>query len=144
MDKSYIECRRFTDFRNNVERVEYEWYGKNPTIRISHDTGLFPGKSIGDIFSIGPYKLSIIEFDYNIGVATCIRVDYPFWWWFVFAHHAGRTFDLFYRRLILTAAVWKLADYNPGIIPGWQDLHFVKWLARTIKRYVDVMEKQHG
>jgi hypothetical protein len=131
MDKtSDIVCRRFVNQYGNIERIEYSWKGKSQKIYLSFREGLFAGKGIGDVFSIGPYRLRIIEFDYSTSQALCVRVDLLFGWWFVFAHRAGRMLDLFYRRLIITASVWGLADYDRCTIPSWRNLHIVKWLIK--------------
>jgi hypothetical protein len=49
-------------------------------------------------------------------------------------HQATFLPDLVYRRLILTAAVWKLASPLPGIQPSYHDLHLYKKIRKWLRR----------
>lgn len=120
-----------------VESETFEWVG-GPKAKVDLSViGEVMGSynfGEGDSFEIGPYRLRIIEFRYESRMADCVRMDYPFWWWFVFSHHAFRWLRIAKARLIITLAVWGLADYHPATIPSFSYIHAVRWLAGLFHR----------
>ena len=120
-----IEIAEFRDFRGGIERREYKWIGPPETLvswRLLDEWEITTGNPWAEIINIGPYRLKLIENSYTGYYNRYIRMDYPFWRVHVFWHRANRLIDLFYRRLIITLAVWKLAHYNPAVIPSWRDI----------------------
>jgi len=133
-----IRVTRFSDIHGNPERLEYAWVG-GPECRIdcrfareaSHEVKL--DEQTKEI-RIGPFRLKVIELDIPRCEYVCVRKDYPFWQ-FIFAwHRSNRLIDLVYRRSILTLAVWRLASYNPAVIPHWRDIHVLRKIAEWLKR----------
>lgn len=142
------------DLKGNPEQVTCEWQGPKDGILaisgafINEKNGmkiLPPSKKlteryeairkisqpdIGDIVEVGPYRLKVFERDdlFFVGTYTyyLTRLDSPIANLRVTAYRLTRWLDLIYRRLIITAAVWKLADYHGGQIPSWRDLHIAK------------------
>lgn len=123
------------DFRGNIEQIICEWDGpKDGIVGVSgiclDEVGWrstspnFP--PMGEVIEIGPYKLKAFERDVPRDVTYFIRQDSIVGRLRATIYHITRSFDLIYRRLIITASVWKLADYEPGKIPAWQDLHIVQ------------------
>lgn len=78
--------------------------------------------------TIGPYRLRKLEYDPLVGMGgwVCVRDGWrwlPYANWYRLTHLGERT----YRRLILTAAVWGLAEFHEYNVPSWRDLHIVRW-----------------
>jgi hypothetical protein len=131
------------DFKGDIEQAIFEWDGpKDGIIRISGEflshfcgfMGSRPKDMINETLSFGPYKLKCYETD-EMPLHTdylFFRTDSSMAYIKVFLYHSSRWFDLAYRRLIITAAVWRLAEYYPHQIPSWQDLYIVHWVKRSI------------
>lgn len=140
------------DLKGNPEQVTCEWQGpKDGILAISgafinekNGMKILPpsGKiteryrairkisqpDIGDIVEAGPYRLKVFEYDALFFVDTyyLTRLDSPIANLRVTAYRLTRWLELIYRRLIITAAVWKLAGYHGAQIPSWRDLHIAK------------------
>jgi hypothetical protein len=115
----------------NVERVTYTWpegcYRAH--IRAVDLSCSWFELRPGDRLTIGPYQVRVIELDFLCRSVVVVR-DGSLWWTWLLASQAGRRADLAYRRLITTAAVWGLADYDAGRVPNWRDLHVARWLLK--------------
>lgn len=127
------------DLRGNTERYTYKWDGpKNGIVAMSAmflrqlDPSLSTKDAleVGDIVRVGPYKLKVfswsdLEWNYYFvrqdSFTGNIRAT---------AYRLTRWLDLIYRRLIITAAVWNLAMYDPSQIPSWKDLYITRRLRR--------------
>ncbi len=77
----------------------------------------------GTILTLGGLRLRVVRNDYPCGY---IIVERDGWRAALRAYGeiARRPADRVYRRLIVTAAVWGLARYNPGMVPTWRDLRW--------------------
>jgi len=132
------------DIRGNLERIDYE-FENGPYLRIT-------GRLMEDIYSdallrfnhplkeytqimVGPYKFRVLEYRALDDIYLTIQDKWPLWWLAVAWHRINKLPDLFYRRLICTMAVWRLADYNEANVPYIGDVHLVqkvkKWLTHT-------------
>lgn len=138
MKHAYLVFHQKTDYRGNVEQIRAEWNGPNDGVTtisgelISEITDK-PVK-VGDIVLVYQYKLKcfeIVNFPYY--EYRFIRADSILGNIRIIVYKSTRWLDLIYRRLIITASVWKLADYDPTAYPYWGDLHIVKWV-RGLKR----------
>jgi len=135
-----IVFHKFCGCRGNTERIEYEWQG-GAEIWIARD--LLDSGEFGRDWAktgklqIGPYRLRLIEQDRLRNDALFIREDYPFWRLVVAWHKYNRVPDLFYRRLIITLAVWRLARYREATIPTWRDVYILDRLAQSIRGLVN-------
>lgn len=128
-----------TNNRFGLESCTYEWVG-GPFVSLSIGLLIELTKfqrdlpEEGDEFGVGPYRLKIVSLSAPWDIADCVRMDYPFWWWFVFSHHAFRWLRIAKARFVITLAVWGLADYHPSRIPSFSDIHAVRWLAGLFHR----------
>ncbi len=112
-------------------RIEYALENDQKPIRVSYDllafdTEMTPAElhaiAEGDVLRVGPYRVKVFEcrvmwtYDYRgelYGWGSSAR----YW-----LYRATRWMDGVYRRIILTAYVWGLADCEAGYIPSWRDL----------------------
>ena len=141
---------KYNPLAGQVEQVEYKWQG-GPKMQMSRE--LFyamhknkersqlesgPGWPInleGTRFRLGPYRLHVFEDQPPyFGDVNCIRLDYRFWRLHAYLPRILRHLDLIYRRLIITAVVWGMADYNPAVVPYYKDLYLYQWVVRLGKR----------
>lgn len=128
------------DFKGNLEQLTCEWEGPKDGVLAIHKefmpeiNSVFIKKlnlpRVGDAIRIGPFNLKVFEFDGFRDVYRLVRTDSFLGNIKVIAYRLTRWLDLAYRRLIITAAVWKLAEYRPERYPSWQDLYIVQWLKR--------------
>lgn len=51
-----------------------------------------------------------------------------------------RTLDLVYRRLVITAAVWRLAHFHEGALPIWRDVYVLERVAKFWQKWVMLEE----
>ncbi len=113
--------------------ITYEWLGGD-WLHVSSDFIEYSQAALrGNRLFLGPYHLHVIERDLAIDAYLCVR------------HHwrglirerlytATRGLDRFYRRLILTAAVWGLAHYPSAVggweyMPHWRNVHVLRHAA---------------
>lgn len=82
----------------------------------------------GNMIKAGPYILDIVDMYYGPSSVLVIRRNGFRTRIFPIQYKLKKLWLQIYHRLILTAWVWELADHEPGMIPGWQDLKFIKWL----------------
>lgn len=115
--------RHWNEVFDCVEHLTYEWEG-GPILQIDYmvlDVIGLDVYRVGDRFTIGPYRLRVIENQpwYRRMIVTA---DNPqSWFWIAYAK-LWRVCDLIYRRSILTLAVWGLASTPRGVIPSWHDI----------------------
>lgn len=164
---AYLLFTRISDLKGNPEQITVEWEGpKGGTLAISEAfineanlikvlpsssklTGCYKAISklsrpdIGDIFQVGPYKLKIFEYEPCREIYYLTRLDSPIGSLRATAYRLTRWLGLIYRRLIITAAVWKLADYHEAQIPSWQDLHIAKHTIGFSKAYLRFVKLYH-
>lgn len=129
-------------FKGNLEQVTCEWEGPKDGVLAIHKEFIPEINSVfikdkelslpwvGDVIRIGPFNLKVFEFDGFRGVYRLVRTDSLLGNIKVIAYRLTRWLDLAYRRLIITAAVWKLAEYRPERYPSWEDLYIVQRFRR--------------
>ena len=130
MEAANLEVTVQTSPLGKREAVNYRWVGKSPYLRID-------GRLLQDMgytenaprVQFGPYKLMFVEYEYFSGVSVYVRSD-KLGALRVVLYKSTRLLDLAYRRLIITLAVWGLAEFSPAKIPSWQDIKFLKWLQK--------------
>jgi hypothetical protein len=128
-----------------LESVEYDWLPYE-WARPAADRaiGLIPARlywrlfkhapNVGDVFSLGHLNLRVVDIspdDFCRDTATVMR-DGPEAALTAWLLPALRFTDLVYRRLIITAAIWRLATCDRAVIPSWRDLHAARWLLRKL------------
>lgn len=131
IDTAFIETTVQRNPLGKIEQYSHRWIGKSPYAYIGLD---LLGEIVGiggdtSEVQIGPYKLLKIEHDMSRDAVLYVRQD-KFGALRVALYKSTRLLDLFYRRLIITLAVWKLADFNPACVPSWQDIKILKGLAK--------------
>ncbi|HUW11212.1 MAG TPA: hypothetical protein VM537_15890 [Anaerolineae bacterium] len=123
------------DYQGGIERISYEWEGGDVTTVDPYIVGEYRGfEQIDDNrFRIGPYRLRKVEDEYSWISWTYLRergllTDFRVQW-----HKVGWRLELFYRRCILTLAVWRLAEYRANAYPYWRDVHALRWVAEKAR-----------
>jgi hypothetical protein len=131
-DIAYIKITVQTNSLGVREAVNYEWGGKSPYTYISPPVFITPEikKINGDKeIQIGPYRLLKVKDAYHLDCALYVRKD-KLGALRVALYKSNRLFDMIYRRLIITLAVWKLADFSEARVPTWQDIYLLKGFAK--------------
>jgi hypothetical protein len=125
-----ISC--FYDYRGEPERREYDWQGGRVVCIsrqvLGHVSGYKPGMKV---FSVGPFRLRVIDEDYRR--VYCVR-EGPAGWALALWIATYKALDKVYRRLVITVAVWGLAQWNDATVPTWRDVHVLRRLAGWLKR----------
>lgn len=113
-----------------LERREFLWenfWGEEESIAIITSLSIFKLYStvveVGQVIHLGRLRLRVIKrepFNYYV-MRDGWRAWVYYWlvrgtWWVESA----------YRRAILTAVVWGLAEYEAGRLPSWRDLRLRK------------------
>lgn len=123
----------------NVERINYDWTGGEVAFLsfsdVCHLTAMGSMQKDGDVVTVGSLRLRIVDaaddsFPLGIyvmqdGLRALIKSRF---------YPLVRIIDLIYRRLVITAAVWNLADFNAAVIPTWKDIYLLKKIANRIKK----------
>jgi hypothetical protein len=125
-----IICQEYYDFRGGIEHREYRWEGGElAQLKLWWLTNRVYRP--GEVFTLGSLRLRVVD-DMLVGPSLVVardgwhaRLRYA-------VHHSTKWIDKIYRHLIVTAAVWGLADYNDALLPSWRDVHFLKRFARGI------------
>ena len=108
-----------------LEDGEVRWEG--PPVALVHAELLYAvaglGEfSAGDFVDLGPYLVRLNHYDAWNNTWEVYRVD-THGWLIVKWRGLGRFGRMVWRRLILTLAVWKLANWPaPGCYPSWDDV----------------------
>lgn len=85
-------------------------------------------------FTIGPYRVIVLDVEPAYGYVDVIRQDDPFWLLVYWAHRSSRALRIIEGRIILTLAVWNLAEHHSFTVPAWSDVYLVKWLTKLIRK----------
>jgi hypothetical protein len=85
--------------------------------------------ALGQEFNLGRIKARVIEYCAMSQTFTCIR-SRPGWQLPMVATKFGSFFGEIGARLVLTAAVWGLAEVDQATVPSWRDFKIVQWLRR--------------
>jgi hypothetical protein len=120
----------------------YHWEG-GPAIRrgerVLLDLGNKKSIKAGDRVAIGPYRFVIVEFDIDYLLFAAVRIDSwegPLW---LLAYHMGQLWAGFSVRMILTLAIWGLAE-GRMIAPNgcwtvtWDQVYVVRGATRLARR----------
>lgn len=131
METAYIETSVRRSPLGKIEAENHKWVGKSPYVHISLDLVRYGeiSKIDGDKeIQVGPYRLLLVDKyigDYHLYVRKdrfgALRVA---------LYKSTRLLDLIYRRLIITLAVWGLAEYHEMTVPTWRDIKLTKWLTK--------------
>ena len=120
------------DIRGGIERIDYK-FEDGPYVAISGcfypEMAACPPK-IGDKLELGPYKFRVLEIDILSDTVMAVQEKWPLWWIAVAWHRVNKLIDIFYRRMIVTLAVWRLADYHEATVPYIGDIHIVQRIKR--------------
>ena len=132
MKTAYLRVTVQTNSLGMREAENYEWEGESPYVFVSLDERWMDNvQKIDDDkeIQIGPYRLlKVSDGHFRPDFVLYVRKD-KFGALRVAFYKSTRLLDLIYRRLIITLAVWKLADYSPATVPSWRDIHlFKRWL----------------
>lgn len=120
---------------NIVDRVDYEWIGGRYAYIDMEFIEDHPSLiKVGEVIKIGPFRTKTIWVDYVAFRITVLRVTSALDYFRYVFHRSSRIFDLSYRRLIVTAAVWNLGYFNNAVVPSWRDLYIVHWFNRTFHK----------
>ena len=118
-----------------VERYTYQWEGGDRVIvsdavlaRLDRSWRL----EHGQVITVGPWRLRVIDRWPQIRGWYCIYETRWGWLWQA-AYWGIRWGELVYRRMVLTLAVWGLADYRANYPPSWRDVGALRWLADRLR-----------
>jgi hypothetical protein len=130
MNTAYIETARRTSPLGKIEQETYKWVGKSPYVRISRMllreiTNDYCPKAL----QLGPYRLLMVDAEPWLDFVLYVRSD-KFGALRVALYRSTRLLDLIYRRLIITLAVWGLAEFTPAAIPSWRDIKLIRRLLK--------------
>jgi len=116
--------------------LEYEWVG-GPIVAISY--ALLEQESDiirrnGNFIDVGPFHLRVVGDDIKnpydrplFAQAVCVREGPHAWALAAYVRLYNLSTDI-WHRIIVTLAVWGLADYHEATIPCLGDIHVVQWL----------------
>ena len=127
-DCGNIIVYRQGDIKGGVERETYEIEG-GPYVAVSRIFNDCPTKP-GEGFMVGPYKFRVVEYEFMSDNIIAIQEKWPLWWIAVAWHRSNKLLDIFYRRMIVTLAVWRLADYHEATVPYIGDIHIVQRIRK--------------
>jgi hypothetical protein len=114
------------------ESLTAEWEGKSPYTYVSFflvDRGEAMRIKGDEEIQIGPYRLLKVDTDWSMGAWLYVRKD-RLGALRIALYKSTRLLDLIYRRLIITLAVWRLADYHQHTIPTWRDIKGLKGFVK--------------
>jgi hypothetical protein len=130
METAYIKGTVQTNALGKRESITYEWEGKSPYVRASHG---FLYDLVSDYcpetLQLGPYRLLKVEDEPWLDTVLYVRSD-RFGALRVALYKSTRLLDLIYRRLIITLAVWRLADFHEATVPTWKDIRALKRFSK--------------
>lgn len=86
---------------------------------------------LGTVIGIGGYRFRVFDPDWLVDAYIGVQ-ESDAAWLLSLVYPVLSFAEKIYRRLIVTAAVWGLADYYQGRIPVWQDLHIAQWWAKRV------------
>lgn len=133
IETGMIEMTDHYDIRGNIERIDYRWTGGSSAYVSWELLELgYKERYVGDEVELGPFKLKIIDEDIIRRAFLVTRMDNPFWRLIYLWHCYNKSFDLAYHRFITTLAVWRLAEYNPAVIPSWRDIYFIQKIRNKL------------
>lgn len=130
MNYGYVEVTVKNNILGSIESRTFKWVGG---VQASLSFNAFREdyiKRSGNFVFIGPYRCMIV--DQSFSGFELIRVDNGFTWLLVFLHIISKYLRIVYSRLIITCAVWGLAEFHEGQIPSYLDLYVVKWFKKVL------------
>lgn len=113
---------------HSIEARRYEWHGGD-LARVSYSypwAGVPQGARPGDWLTIGPYRVRVIEdADFAQQYIVSREAAWRSWLRYQAVRHTPMV-GLAYRRMILTLAIWRLADVREYTVPSWRDIRLAK------------------
>jgi hypothetical protein len=113
-----------------LEQAHYQWEGgRYARVRrslLGRDDG---SVRVGEVVWAGPYRVRVIRCDFMLDAVTVVPEE-PRAWGDLLTSLTAQLIERVYRRLILTAAIWGLANCDPSTLPTWRDLHVIAWAVR--------------
>ena len=79
---------------------------------------------LGEVFEIGPFQFRVLEFQ-DYGHLCELKGNFPsrlMAYRVVLARH----WQTFCSRIIMTLAVWGLAEFRPTCVPSWSDVYIIR------------------
>lgn len=121
-DQKYAEILiRTEEISYYGRRITCEWEGpRNLPVRIS------PFVDLPEL----PWPMIELESDPH-GRRVMLRTDTHTWWLVWLRHKAVNLLGWINVRLLATARIWGLVDWQPGVPPTWRDLKI--FLKRGIR-----------
>lgn len=124
-DYSYLEVTRHINPLGETEQYTYKWIGKSPYVKIGWMFLREFDKDHKKEIQFGPYKLLKVDDEPWHDDVLFVRKD-NLSALRVALYKSTRLLDLIYRRLIITLAVWRLAEFHEMCIPSWRDIKIFK------------------
>lgn len=138
---AYLVSKKIYNELGSLERIDWSWDGGQVAFLgdhlIWHLEDIRATQINGKVVTIGPFRLRVIAREQNAPYGIYVMRDgfrarirqclYPL----------VATVNLIYRRLIITAGVWGLADINVGLIPTWKDVYLLRRIADRVKKGVE-------
>jgi hypothetical protein len=125
-----------TNALGKQEELTYGWEGGRITSLDEWQIGKYTRNlRPGAIVNIGPYRLRVMDFS-SPGPSPpyrefiVVRDDFRWTIFLLWLYRTTRWLDRFYRRCIITLAVWGLADYSEAWLPSWRDIRVLKRFSR--------------
>lgn len=120
-----------------IERYSYTWEGGD-IVRISRpllqdaDPGVFRPRDPqpGQVFWTGPFKLRCLKIDFLANELLACREGRIAGRLHYALYRGTRVFDGFYRRSLLTLAIWGFASHHSDRIPTWRTIYALAPLVR--------------
>jgi hypothetical protein len=126
MDTAYLKVTQHRNEIGKIEQLTYELVGDSPYVHISRQMlDRYYDEPFPNAVQFGPYRLLIMEDYCAYDYIVYVRAD-KFGALRVAIYKATRVLDLFYRRMIVTLAVWNLAEFHEASIPSWRDIKIAK------------------
>lgn len=91
---------------------------------------------VGEVVGFGDLRVRVTaELDVARDAYPCER-DGMHARWSALSAPISRILDLVYRRMVITAAVWRLAKYHEAAIPTWRDVYALDRSAKFWHKWV--------
>lgn len=137
-DTGYIEITTHKGPFGSIEHIDWHWEGD--LIWLDHSGIMhalavgalrsYPKITIGEVFNYGPYRVRVVDIPEFAPLGSCMVMRDG---WksrtrvvvYKIVHH----WDWVYYRLIMTLAIWGLAERDPGEKISWRNIKLVKRFA---------------
>ncbi len=129
-----------TEKKNGIGVIEsriFDWDGsRNALAKLSREfveEKLLKTLGVGEVVVLGALRLRVIQYCFW---EDAYEVMLDGWRAYLRQHGMPLFYGAvkFYHRLIITAAVWNLANRHSHCVPTFSDLRIVQWCKRTLAR----------